>query len=72
MSILSSRLISQLEFFSLPAYSFFKWIKFYSFYPTALKGCRGIVFIHGVRMGKRLGRRVGGGKKFVWAVSQKL
>ena len=24
-----------------------------SFYPTALKGCRGIVFTHGVRMGGR-------------------
>ena len=24
-----------------------------SFYPTALKGCRGIVFTHGVRMGVR-------------------
>ena len=23
------------------------------FYPTALKGCRGIVFTHGVRMGRR-------------------
>ena len=23
----------------------------HSFYPTALKGCRGIVFTHGVRMG---------------------
>ena len=23
----------------------------YGFYPTALKGCRGIVFTHGVRMG---------------------
>ena len=23
------------------------------FYPTALKGCRGIVFTHGVRMGGR-------------------
>ena len=34
-----------------------------SFYPTALKGCLGIVFTHGYR--------VGGGKKFVWAVSQK-
>ena len=22
-----------------------------TFYPTALKGCRGIVFTHGVRMG---------------------
>ena len=28
---------------------------------------QGIVFTHGVRMG----RRAGGGKKFVWAVSQK-
>ena len=37
------------------------------FYPTALKGCRGIVFTHGVRMGGR----AGGGKKFVRAVSQK-
>ena len=26
------------------------------FYPTALKGCRGIVFTHGVQMG---GRAVG-------------
>ena len=25
----------------------------FSFYPTALKGCRGIVFTHGVRMGGR-------------------
>ena len=25
------------------------------FYPTALKGCRGIVFTHGVRMGGRSG-----------------
>ena len=35
----------------------------YNFYPTALKGCRGIVFTHGVRMG-----RSGGGTKFVRAV----
>ena len=27
------------------------------FYPTALKGCRGIVFTHGVRMGGRVGGR---------------
>ena len=27
---------------------------FYRFYPTAPKGCRGIVFTHGVRMGGRL------------------
>ena len=25
------------------------------FYPTALKGCRGIVFTHGVQMGRRAG-----------------
>ena len=35
---------------------------FLVFYPTALKGCRGIVFTHGVRMG---GRASG------WAVSGK-
>ena len=40
---------------------------FILFYPTALKGCRGIVFTHGVRMGGRAGGR----KKFVRAVSQK-
>ena len=34
------------------------------FYPTALKGCWGIVFNHSVRMG---GRR----EKLVWAISQK-
>ena len=28
-------------------------IKLLDFYPTALKGCRGIVFTHGVRMGGR-------------------
>ena len=33
-----------------------------SFYPTALKGCWGIVFTHGVRMGERAGVRAGGGK----------
>ena len=33
------------------------------FYPTAHKGCQGIVFTHGVR--------TGGGKKFVWPVSRK-
>ena len=30
------------------------------FYPTALKGCRGIVFTHGVRMGWRAGVLSGG------------
>ena len=42
-------------------------IKF-CFYSTAIKDCWGIVFTHGVWMG----RRVGGRKKFVRAVSQKL
>ena len=37
------------------------------FYPTALKGCRGIVYTHDVQMSGR----AGGGKKFVRAVSQK-
>ena len=32
-----------------------------SFYPTAHKGCRGIVFTHGVRMAWQAGGR----KKFV-------
>ena len=35
------------------------------FHPTALKGCRGIVFTHGVQMGWQ-------GKTFVWALSQQL
>ena len=30
------------------------------YYPTALKGCRGIVFTHGVRMGGRPGGRAAG------------
>ena len=30
------------------------------FYPTALKGCRGIVFTHGVRIGGRAGGRAAG------------
>ena len=45
------------------------------FYPTALKGCRGIVFTHGVRMGGQASWRAAGwaagGKKFVRAVCQK-
>ena len=32
-----------------------KSIQFIGFYPTALKGRRGIVFTHGVRMGGRAG-----------------
>ena len=36
------------------------------YYPTALKGCQGIVFTHGVQMGGG----VVGGKKFVCTVSQ--
>ena len=39
----------------------------FSFYPTAPKGCRGIVFTHG----DRIGGRAGGRKKFVRTVSQK-
>ena len=35
------------------------------FYPTALKGCRGIVFTHGVRMGGRAGVRAGGRREIV-------
>ena len=37
------------------------------FYPTALKGCQGIVFTPGVRMGGWAGV----GKKFVLTVSRK-
>ena len=37
----------------------------YAFYPTALKGCRGIVFTHGVRMGGRAGVQVGGRREIV-------
>ena len=29
----------------------------FGFYPTALKGCRGIVFTHGVHLGVWLGGR---------------
>ena len=32
-------------------------VLFNPFYPTALKGCRGIVFTHGVRRGGRSGGR---------------
>ena len=31
-----------------------KSFSLYPFYPTALKGCRGIVFTHGVEMGRRV------------------
>ena len=31
-----------------------------TFYPTALEGCRGIVFTHGVRMGGPAGGRAAG------------
>ena len=57
-------------------YFLVRYSKLFHFYPTALKGCRGIVFTHGVRMGGRASCRAGGwaggGKKFVRAVSQKL
>ena len=35
------------------------FIRLSIFYPTALKGCRGIVFTHGVQMGGRVGGRGG-------------
>ena len=35
------------------------------FYPIALKGCWGIVFTHGVRMGGRAGVRAGGRREIV-------
>ena len=38
---------------------------FNAFYPTALKGCRGIVFTHGVRMGGRASGRAGGRREIV-------
>ena len=41
---------------------------FMDFHPTAHKGCRGIVFTHGVRMGGRSGEWR---EKVFWAVSQK-
>ena len=44
---------------------YFRYCLSIFFYPTALKGCRGIVFTHGVRVGGRW-------EKFVWPVSQKL
>ena len=47
----------------------FGGLKINSFYPTALKGCRGIVFTHGVRMGRCPGGR--SGKSLSGAVSQK-
>ena len=37
----------------------------HSFYPTALKGCRGIVFTHGVRMGGRACGWAGGQREIV-------
>ena len=38
-------------------------------YPTAFKGCAGIVFTHGIRLGRWV---AGGNNNFVQAVSQKL
>ena len=43
-------------------------VLFMHFYPIALKGCQGIVFIHGVQMG---GWVAGWREKFVRPVSQK-
>ena len=39
-----------------------KLIYMFGFYPTALNGCWGIVFTHGVRMVGRAGGWAGGGK----------
>ena len=36
-----------------------------NFYPTALKGCWGIVFTHGVRMDGQAGGRPGGRREIV-------
>ena len=36
------------------------YLKFYGFYPTALNGCWGIVFTHGVGMVGRAGGRAAG------------
>ena len=46
MPIKGANLISRYIFFR-------KLLSINDFYPTALKGCRGIVFTHGVRMGGR-------------------
>ena len=35
------------------------------FYPTALKGCRGVVFAHDGRVGRRLGLWSGGQREKV-------
>ena len=43
-------------------YRIILFYNFQSFYPTALGGCRGIVFTHGVRMGGRSGGIAGSGK----------
>ena len=48
--------------------SYVKYKNYTHFNPTSLKGRRGIVFTHGVRMGEA---RADGGKKFVRAKSQK-
>ena len=55
------------ELFTLVALVFTLVALCIHFYPTGLKGCGGIVFTHGVRMGGR----AGAGKKFVRAVSKK-
>ena len=44
-----------------PYHGYCLQVPFLHFYPTALKGCRGIVFTHGVRMGRRaVGRNLSG------------
>ena len=50
INVVQERLLMEWEICSL---SLLKSV----FYPTAIKGCRGIVFTHGVRMGGRAGGR---------------
>ena len=45
--------------------NFYNFLQLHNFYPTALKGCQGIVFTHAVWMGRRMGRRVGGRREEV-------
>ena len=52
-----------------------KW-DYFTFYPTALKGCRGIVFTHGVRMGglavEQAGGQAGAGKSLSGFISETI
>ena len=53
--------VSENNFFSLfYVFRASKCFYIFSFYPTALNGCWGIVFTHGVQMVGRAGVRAGG------------